>query len=371
MARIPGIESGLGPLESAYRNAFLKSDASQAIFVIALSNLASLALIQSDHENYGGTTTFTEFFIARISVFLISCMAIYILAKSSNPKWHDIAITSYMAAGAIINLFINSITSPGYAAYVGVSIILLNIYYFALFSPLGIRTTISCIFSAGIIYQSYHSSLEPESQTVVMGMHILTNIIGVVVSSRLYNHRRASFKAQVEERELQKELDLLASTDPLTGVWNRRKFTASAIDEFKWARQRGRHLSIILIDIDNLKEVNDTLGHLAGDEVIRHCAKIMNMRIREKDILGRLGGDEFGILLPETQLSAGLIVCERIQALSRQTSVGFNDHDIHITFSMGAAEINSTDKSFDELFGRADKMLYRAKEGGRDSIKFS
>jgi diguanylate cyclase (GGDEF)-like protein len=371
MAKMPGIESGLGSLEYAYRKAFLRSDASQAIFVIVLSNIASLTLIRSDYEQYGGTPTFTAFFIARISVFLISCISTYILARSPTPKWHDLAVTGYMVAGAVINLFINSITSPGYPAYIGVSIVLLNIYYFALFSPIFVRTTISCLFSIGIIFQAHQSLLESETRSVVIGMHILTNIIGVVVSSKLYNHRRDSFKAQIEEKELQKELDTLASTDPLTGIWNRRKFTTSAVELFEQAKETNHPLTIILIDIDNLKETNDTYGHLAGDEVICHCAKVMSMRIRDNDILGRLGGDEFGIVLPETQLSAGLIVGERIQFLGRETSINLNDFHIHISFSMGLAEMIPTDRSFDDLFARADKLLYAAKESGRDSIKFA
>ena len=369
MLKLSQVEPDLGDLETSYRQAFLKSDASQAIFVIGLSNLASLALIPSDYGSFQGP----EFFMllaARLDVFLLSCVSIFILMKSAQPRQHDWAVASYMAAGALINIFINSLTSPDYVAYIGVSIVLLNINYFALFSPLLARTTISYLFSAAVIAQVYSTHPTGDLGSVVMGMHVLTNLIGTAISAKLYTHRRLSYKAQMEEKELKAELNELANTDPLTGIWNRRKFTAEAMLEFDRVKRYRRPLSLILLDIDYLKTINDEQGHLAGDEAIRYCVNILKAQIREQDILGRLGGDEFGLLLPETQLSEAVTVAKRIQEAGRNGSIQLNSQVSRITFSMGVAELRGHEQDYDDFFARTDKMLYRAKEGGRDILAF-
>jgi len=368
MIKLPRIEPNLGALESAYRQAFLKGDAAQSIFVIGVSNLASLALIGADQRAFGWEPEFFLFLAARISVFVVSCLAIFVLLKSTQPRQHDWAVASYMLAGAFINIFINALKPPSYVAYIGVSIILLNIYYFALFSPLVARTVISYLFSIVVIFQAYHSSLDADSKAVVLGMHLLTNLIGTTISAKLYAHRRNSFKAQTEEKELQQELNVLASTDPLTEIWNRRKFTQSAIAEYERTQRYRRPLSLLLVDIDHLKHINDSFGHLAGDEALRHCAKILKAQTREQDILGRLGGDEFGLLMPETQLSEAVTVARRILETSRNKSIPLDGQLSHITFSMGVAELLQDDANYDDFFGRADKLLYRAKEGGRNSL---
>ena len=225
MLRISNIEPDLGKFEEPYRKAFLKSDAIQAIVVIGLSNLGSLALIRSDFQTFGSGPKLLMFLGARLIVFLISAIAIFILFKSPLPKHHDWAITSYMLAGLAINIFINSILPPNYDAYIGVSIVLLNIYYFALFTPIHIRVSVACLFSVVVVWQAFQAPFSPSSKSVIAGMHILTNTIGAFVYARLYTHRRLSFKAHAEEMELKRELDKLASLDPLTNIKNRRAFS--------------------------------------------------------------------------------------------------------------------------------------------------
>lgn len=368
MLRIPVFEPDLGKFESPYRQAFLKSDGIQAILVIMLSNIASLSLINSDYHSYGWGNKFFIFLGMRLGVSLISAIAIVILAKSSKPEHHDWAVTSYMIVGAVINIFINSTVSPSYVAYIGVSIVLINIYYFALFTPLRIRVSVSCLFSAVTVFQAFQAPFSEETKTVIAGMHILTNIIGIGISARLYTHRRLSFKAHAEETELKLELSKLASLDPLTNIKNRRIFSKEAIDEFGRAKRYNRPVSLILIDIDRLKTINDTHGHLAGDEAIKYCASILEEQIREHDTLGRLGGDEFGILLPETELKESIVVGTRILQRCRRDFILTNGEKIDLSLSLGVAEIADTDQYYEEFFKRADQMLYVAKRNGRNRL---
>ncbi len=368
MPRMPIIEPDLGQFEAPYRQAFLKSDAFQAIVVIGLSNLASLSLIRSDYKSLGVNSTFYIFLGARLIVFLISVMAIYVLTTSTNPKHHDGAVTSYMLAGALINPLINHFIPPSYVAYIGVAIVLLNINYFALFTPFPIRAAVSILFSAIIVTQAFQTSLNSETKTVIAGMHVLTNMIGLFISTRLYTHRRLSFKAHAEEMELKLELDRLASLDSLTNIKNRRAFSGRAIEEFERAKRYNRPVSLILIDLDGLKTVNDSYGHLAGDEVIKYCATFLSSQLRKQDILGRLGGDEFGILLPDTGLAESVTVGKRIRHRFGQDFSLSDGSKIALTLSLGVAEISIKDENFEDLFRHADQLLYKAKKYGRNRL---
>ncbi len=370
MFRLPIIEPNLGRFENSYRQAFLKSDALQAIFVIALSNIASLTLIHSDYESFGPGAEFFMFFIARVTVFIVSSLAIIILLKSSTARLHDWAVTSYMIAGALINIFINAITPPSYVAYVGVAIVLINIYYFALFTPIRVRAVISCLFSVVVIFQAFQASFSEETKDVIVGMHLMTNVIGLSISARLYTHRRLNFKAHAEEMELKLVLSRLASIDSLTNIANRRIFSEKALEEFQRAQRYKKPVSLILIDIDRLKKINDQYGHLAGDEIIRHCAAILNEQIRGLDVAGRLGGDEFGILLPETQLLDAVTVGKRIQQRSKQEFTLTDGEKVVLSLSLGIATMKEDDQNYEDLFKRADRRLYKAKENGRNNLVF-
>jgi len=370
MIKLPIIEPDLGRFESSYQHAFLKRDAFQAIFVIGLSNIASLALIRSDYQSFGSSLEFNMFLGARLAVFLISAIAIVVLSTSSVPNHHNWAVISYMIAGALINIFINAMVTPSYVAYIGVSIVLINIYYFALFTPIHIRAITANLFSAVVIFQAFQSAFSDEAKTVILGMHILANIVGLVVSARLYTHRRLSFKTHAEEAELKLELTRLASIDPLTNVKNRRIFSEKAIEEFGRAKRYNRPVSLILIDIDRLKNINDTYGHQAGDEVIRYCASVLEEQIREHDTLARLGGDEFGILLPETQLTESINVAKRIQQHCQQDFTLADGGKIVLSLSLSVTEIADGNESYEDFFRRADRMLYKAKEDGRNRLVF-
>jgi diguanylate cyclase (GGDEF)-like protein len=370
MVKLPQVELDLGPLEKEYRREFLRSDASQAIYVIGLSNLISLALIPADYQSFGPEREFFLFLSARLVILLISLVCMGVLIKSTDPTDHDRSLAVYMAAGAMINIFFNSMTSPGYVTYLGVSIVVLNIYYFGFHSPFHIRTTISILFSLIVTFQAYQSPTGGELGSTVLGMYLLTNILGASISARLHAYRRASYKAHVDGKKLESELNRQANTDPLTKTWNRRKFTESCIQEFNRAQRYAGPLVLMLIDIDQLKQINDTHGHLMGDEAIRHCASILKSQIREQDILGRLGGDEFGILLPETRLIEGAFVARRIQEATNNPNMALTGLPQLVTLSIGIAEWVETDDNFEDFFTRADKMLYRAKHGGRNRLVF-
>lgn len=170
---------------------------------------------------------------------------------------------------------------------------------------------------------------------------------------------------QVEDT---RRLEQLATTDELTGVSNRRHFMARLEDEATRALRYGRPLSVLLLDADHFKAVNDTWGHEAGDMVLRHITDVMGLSLRENDLIGRLGGEEFGVLLPETALDRALRTAERIRAAVEDAPVAVRDVWVGCTVSIGASEYKGAHDSLDDLMRRADQMLMRAKESGRNRV---
>ncbi len=159
----------------------------------------------------------------------------------------------------------------------------------------------------------------------------------------------------------------LAMTDDLTGLFNRRTIFERLREEMDRARRYATSISCIMMDLDHFKRINDTYGHLAGDEVLRAAASIARQNKRVPDVVGRYGGEEFLMLLPETGRTGARIVAERVRESIEDTLVEYDDSRIRITASLGVATAHNDEKlSGDELLQRADNALYEAKNRGRN-----
>jgi diguanylate cyclase (GGDEF)-like protein len=125
---------------------------------------------------------------------------------------------------------------------------------------------------------------------------------------------------------------------------------------------------MLVLDVDRFKNINDTYGHHAGDLVLRSLSLVVLEQKRAQDTFGRLGGEEFGLLLPETNREQAKIVAERIQKIWEQTPSTVEGQVIHSTVSIGVAEVRLEDRSFEDVLRRADRMMYKAKEAGRNTV---
>ncbi|MDX2102606.1 MAG: diguanylate cyclase [Alphaproteobacteria bacterium] len=163
-------------------------------------------------------------------------------------------------------------------------------------------------------------------------------------------------------------LHKLATTDVLTDLMNRRSFMERANAEVARARRYRKPLSVLLIDADHFKRINDTYGHSGGDAVLRELANHARHIVREMDFAGRLGGEEFAICLPETPLDGAMIVAERLRERVATMPVAFDGQDIRVTISTGVADIAGGDGEVAPLLQRADVALYEAKNGGRNRV---
>ncbi|MBI4983972.1 MAG: diguanylate cyclase [Rhodocyclales bacterium] len=167
-----------------------------------------------------------------------------------------------------------------------------------------------------------------------------------------------------------RELEHDAWTDPLTQVANRGHFLELARQEFARCRRYGHPLSIWMLDIDHFKAVNDTYGHHAGDTALQSLVSTSRQALRDWDILGRMGGEEFAVVLPETETTQALLVAERLRQTVASVGVPLDDgkSSIHLTVSIGIAAAYDEDTDFDTLLDRADAALYQAKRTGRDKV---
>ena len=169
--------------------------------------------------------------------------------------------------------------------------------------------------------------------------------------------------------KLKEEFKKLANTDPLTNLYNRRFFTEQAGKEYQRAKRYSLSTTLISIDIDHFKSINDQYGHPAGDQVLIEVAKQLHANLRQTDILARIGGEEFSILLPEISPQSAIAFAERIrEEQSKLTIIGDWQGEITLSVSIGVSSFLASDETFDDLFSRADKALYQAKNSGRNRV---
>ena len=172
-------------------------------------------------------------------------------------------------------------------------------------------------------------------------------------------------------RAAREELALLASTDDLTGVANRREFMKRLATEVSRYERYGNRMAVLVLDIDHFKQINDALGHRAGDEVLKDVARITAGQLRAGDLLGRIGGEEFAVMLVEADIAGALRVAERIRsaiAALPPVILAADQPPRQITVSIGVAAARDRSEGPDQLLGRADNSLYDAKHAGRNRV---
>lgn len=182
-----------------------------------------------------------------------------------------------------------------------------------------------------------------------------------------------SFNSMVQSLAIARDdLEKLASIDPLTQCANRRHSFEMGYIEMERAQRNNHPVSILALDMDHFKTINDTFGHPAGDRVLQEVAAIFQKASRTTDIIGRIGGEEFLIILPETALSGAITVADRILTDCRGSYVVLEDSRVvTFTLSIGIACTQKDEWSFDQLLQRADTALYAAKQSGRNQISIS
>jgi len=210
--------------------------------------------------------------------------------------------------------------------------------------------------SVAAVLEQYESR-----RRIVLGVAVLLTCMALALAW-------VTRRSQVALLKAREALLRLEATDSLTGVMSRRAFLERGGAEFSRARRYGRPLSVLALDIDHFKRVNDGHGHAAGDEVLAGCAAAWGRTLRGQDLLGRIGGEEFCAVLPETPAAAALVAAEKL----RRAALGLSfakAEGLTVTVSVGVAEIALQDRDLAAMMERADRALYLAKERGRNRVE--
>jgi diguanylate cyclase (GGDEF)-like protein len=198
---------------------------------------------------------------------------------------------------------------------------------------------------------------------------IVMNCRNEAISDELLFTLAGQAGVAIQNARLFERINAMATTDGLTGLNNRRHFFELADREFVRYKRYGAPLSVFMIDVDHFKRINDTYGHTAGDQVLKHLARILTEQVRDSDIVGRYGGEEFAVILPETKLSTAIDIAERVRlAVESNAAPTEESGDIKYTLSIGVSTFTRNVQTVGTVFETADRGLYEAKTMGRNRV---
>jgi len=293
----------------------------------------------------------------------LSIIIIFIIRRNRNIKTYEISVFIWSMFAAISALIINFLQPDRIVENVLISELLLIAIYSLVTNRLSFRliTSITITIACVIALFATHNKASPQEKYLFTLMLLIINVVGLFIVSRNNRFKRIEQELRIREQETHRTLEMLAASDPLTGILNRRSFleqTRLALERF---RRYNLRFCLAIFDLDNLKQVNDLFGHLAGDEAIKLFTNLVISQIRLTDVFGRLGGDEFGFILLEATEANALKFIARIQGKLLDLTISSPKGNFILSFSAGVTEVEPDDKSPDDLIGRADEALYRSK----------
>ena len=302
-------------------------------------------------------------------------LAILLLARFASGLFerHANALAFTFSLMVACSIILMCFLHQGYesAYYAGVNLLILGVGL--LFSW---RAWTAILFNVAV-YACYMTPLALGLVTISDFPLALTNqfflISTAIITIASMSHRRGlerrEFDAQIAQENLLAEVQTMATIDWLTNLYNRRHFFRLGEEEIARARRYRHEISVIMIDIDHFKLVNDTHGHSVGDEVLCAIAKRILAGLRQSDIAGRYGGEEFALVLPETDpASAAEIVAERLRDTIASKPIDTAEGPLHVTISVGVAGVDVAHENLLDALTRADSGLYAAKHAGRNRV---
>ena len=364
------ILTDLGELEGDYRVFHLKNDIAQIILSISIASISMLGMLRTDALLFRAwPDLFMKMALYRVGFILVSLVVMFAISKTTKVRIFDRLVLGWISF-AVLSILLFNFTRPSNYLTTAFDIIVPFAIY--ALSPLKLSQNIMLAFaySVGTLYINhvFKIGVDPLTLSDATAAQFVVHALGLGSMLQIQSYRRRSFKAYMEEKDAKEMVAYMVNIDTLTKSLTRRHFFNMAQSEFqRFARYR-RSLSALVLDIDLFKNINDTYGHHAGDIVLRSFSLVAIEQKRVQDTFGRLGGEEFGLLLPETNLEQARVVAERIQKTWEKSPVNMDGVPIRSTLSIGVAEAGEEDKSFEDLMRRADLMMYKAKERGKNQV---
>lgn len=351
---------------------YLNDDMLQTKYVILLCCFGVGILAYGDYLNFGFSLRFRLEVFVRIAFILFSLLILIILERVKTVQQYDHYTVLWSTAFIFTALFINitrPVTSINFS-YIDTLIVLT----FYLVFPISICTKsifagFLTIADLGIILLFKDRSADLALETIVLS-YILANVLGLFMANRIQQFRQKQYTAFVQEQNIRQELEKIAYIDHLTGTLNRRKFFQIGSLEFIRSKNMETPFSLIMLDLDFFKKLNDKAGHAAGDKYLKEFTRLITANKRRSDILGRLGGEEFALILPETNIHSALEIAERLRKACEEKEISFQNQILRTTISIGVSAHWHGDQTIQDVLKRADEALYQAKQKGRNQVQF-
>lgn len=355
---------------TSYRSYYLLSDISRVQAVIILFQIPNLLFVGSDYAHWGMSRSFFFLLALRSFILIASLLVYWLLGKYPRVNYYDWLVLSWgILIGAYI-LIVDSSRPPEYMLYTLVDMAMLVCYYLLLPNRYPLRVIPPLLFTIGclLLLIGFKNPPTQLDLNAILIFYLVNNLLFYLAAKRIYSLRRQQYQAVVSEKEMAKQLYLLAITDELTGIHNRREIFNLGEREVERYHRYGRAFTVLMIDIDYFKRINDTYGHRIGDEVLVSFCNYIKSNMRVEDMFGRVGGEEFVLILPETAIEGALNSINRLGIGKGIIEISIKEQELELTVSIGITESIPGDSNFEDILYRADEGLYQAKEGGRNRV---
>ncbi|QIR15635.1 GGDEF domain-containing protein [Shewanella aestuarii] len=327
---------------------------------------------------------FSRYIPLTVLAIWFGCQLLLAALRISNALLFKKCLTAEDEKGLVSNEWFFILLNVYQAATWTASSILLIIYAPQPFELVSFVVTIGIITAATLTM----SSLFRVYLVFILGMmipqiaimfyygehqHIAMVIFSVIyipatllLSKSILNSQLSNIKAHEELERTAQAFRKQSFTDNLTNLYNRRYFFENAVNILLMANRENQPVALLMLDIDHFKKINDTYGHQAGDQALISVSQNIQALMRKSDILARVGGEEFAILLPNTSLDGAKLIAEKIRLNIANQPIVMDDIRIDMQLSIGVAELNDDNPTMEKLYMRADKHLYLAKQNGRN-----
>lgn len=366
--------------ESHFRHWSHKGTVTQTrlTLLIALSLLVVYSI--SDYFMQHSDNGFIYSLAIRTFIFIGGLITIAVISITQSPVLFDRIIFTFQALASGLLLFIFTVLKTDIlAASLAVVLVAISMYLLMpnrLVAANLLSLSLSAVFFAlAVTIYDLGELLLLQLAMIILGV----NLIGAIFCGRFHLIKRKEFLELMRERsarealqeeiakrlKLEKKLLHQTRTDELTGATNRRYFMQLGEEEINRSQRYGRPMSLLMLDLDHFKQINDQYGHSVGDEALKRFSQLCRSTLRKPDIFGRLGGEEFAIIIPEESLKGAMRTAERLRLRAEED---FATTSYKLTVSIGVTELGAQDSCIGDLLKRADNMMYKAKNNGRNRV---
>ncbi|MEH6799807.1 MAG: GGDEF domain-containing protein [Pseudomonadales bacterium] len=304
------------------------------------------------------------------------------LKRQPSLATEGYAVTAIEVFGFVIFFFLYFIRHDIVSWIIGVVGMLIISLFIFIPNRVYLSLLAACFGIAGMFYSVRLNGFGAPELVGLLFILSVPTVVGFFTALRLQTAQRQQYalfdqvssinrnlQSEIKRREaLEEELKRQATTDPLTGLFNRRQYEMLFNRERERCNRQQKHISLCVVDLDHFKRINDKYGHDVGDLALRHSADLFSRTLRQSDVVGRFGGEEFVLILPDTDLEQAVAVVNRLREELESSPLQSPEGEIKLTATFGVTQVIGGEESIEKVIKRADKGLYEGKGAGRNRV---